>query len=310
MQQVRLPRFRRESTIPQIELTARDRHIIRLVHRHRFLRSHQISSLVGGSLQHASRRLKLLFHHGYLERPRAQLTYYYQGGSRSIVYGLGNKGGALLKQELGNSFREVSWGDKNHSIGRMFLEHALLVSDVMVTLELACRASGRIRIVHQDELEAQSKRRFKWRAQVNPNVKLGIVPDRALALEWEKSDGATERAYFFLEADRGTMPVKRSNLFQTSMYRKFLAYEATWSQDLHRTKFGFHRFRVLTVTKSAARVKSLVDACSQLERGHGIFLFADQSVLEKLDILSTPLWQTGRPNESTCLINPPTGQIP
>ena len=304
MHPVRLPRFNRALAASPMELTERDQQIIRLVYRYRFLRSHQIVALVGDSSQQVLRRLKLLYHHGFLERPRAQLTYYYQSGSRSIVYGLGNKGAALLKRELGDAFREVSWGEKNRSLGRMFLEHALLVSDVMVAIELACRMSGRVRLVHQDKLESSgTNRSFRWRAQVSPNLRLGVVPDRVFALESLAQDGKTERAYFVLEADRGTMPVKRGNLSQTSFYRKLLAYEATWSQSLHQSKFGFHRFRVLTVTKSAARVKSLVDACAELERGHGLFLFADKAILENPDLLFSPIWQSGRQGETAHLID-------
>jgi len=114
-------------------------------------------------------------------------------------------------------------------------------------------------------------------------TKLGVIPDRVFALEFPDKDGERARAYFFLEADRGTMPVKRRNLSQTSFHRKLLAYEVTWTQAIHTSRFGFHRFRVITVTTSAARVKSLVEACSELERGHGLFLFADRSVLDKPD---------------------------
>jgi hypothetical protein len=53
--------------------------------------------------------------------------------------------------------------------------------------------------------------------------------------------------HFFLEADRGTMPVVRSGLTQTSFYRKLIAYEATWTQKIHQRHLGIHRFRVLTV---------------------------------------------------------------
>lgn len=307
MNSSRLPRFKRNNQIAPIQLTDRDREIIRLVHRHRFLRSSQIAALMLGSPQQLLRRLKLLYHHGYLERPRAQIEYYHRGGSRYIVYGLGNKGGTLLKQELGIAFRHVSWGEKNRSIGRIFLEHALLVSDVMVSLELACRQSGRVRLVPGDQLALPNKvtgkrQPFRWRVKVKGDVKLGLVPDGVFALEYQSQDGKSQRAYFFLEADRGTMPVMRRHLSQTSFYRKLLAYEATWSQSIHESRFGFHRFRVLTVTKSQARVKSLVDACSKLERGQGLFLFADRSILEKPEEILSASWQTGRPSETGNLL--------
>jgi hypothetical protein len=283
-----------------MQLTKRDREIIRLVHRHRFLRSHQIVALIAGSSQQVLRRLQLLYHHGYLDRPRAQLEYYERGGTRPMVYGLSNKGGKLLKQELGVT---GSWSEKNQDIGRMFLEHAILVSDVMVSIELACRKSGDIRLLYEDQLAVQSKpNQFQWQVKVHDHgVTLGVIPDRVFALEYTDHTGEMQRVYFFLEADRGTMPVVRSGLKQTSFYRKLLAYEATWTQKVHQRKLGIHRFRVLTVTTNAMRVTSLLEACSRLKRGHGLFLFADRTVLEK-DPFS-PVWHCGKSAKISALLD-------
>jgi hypothetical protein len=246
--------------------------------------------------------LQLLFHHGYLERPRAQLQYYERGGSRSIAYGLGNKGGDLLRREFGVAVHSDSWGEKNHVIGRVYLEHALFVAEVMVAIELACRKHGGIRLKYEDELAIRLERQpFRWRVTIEKGLKLGVMPDRVFGLEYADAGGRMERAYFFLEADRGTMPVTRRTLAQTSIVRKLRAYEATWTQNIHREHLGIHRFRVLTVTTSAARVQSLVEACSQLERGHGLFLFADKSILSG-DLLS-PLWQTGKPGRTGGLLD-------
>jgi DNA-binding Lrp family transcriptional regulator len=283
-----------------MQLTKRDREIIRLIHRHQFLRSHQIIALVDGSPQQVLRRLKLLFQHGYLERPRAQLEYYQNGGSRPMVYGLGTKGGKLLSQELGVAASRI---ERNHDVGRMYLEHAILVSDVMVSIELACRKSGEVRLLYEDELALQSKHReFQWNVKVpDHGVTLGVVPDRVFALEYTDQTGKMQRVYFFLEADRGTMPVVRSGLTQTSFYRKLLTYEATWTQKVHQRKLGIHRFRVLTVTTNAMRVTSLLEACSRLKRGHGLFLFADRTVLEK-DPFSQ-VWQCGKSARISALLD-------
>jgi DNA-binding Lrp family transcriptional regulator len=287
-----------------MRLTPRDHQIIRLVHRHRFLRSPQIEALIGGSPQQLSRRLKSLYHHGYLERPRCQIDSYYRPGSRSIIYGLGNKSLAFLKQELNVDFREVSWDEKNRGVGRIFLEHALLVSDVMVSLELACRKHYGIRLLYEDQLALRSERQpFQWRVKVQGGVRLGVIPDRVFALEYAGQNGQLERVHFFLEADRGTMPVVRSGLTQTSFYRKLIAYEATWTQKIHQRDLGVHRFRVLTVTTVAARVKSLLDACSQLKRGHGLFLFADRTVLEK-DPFSA-VWRRGKSSDTAGILDLP-----
>lgn len=298
----RLPRFQRASLVAPIQITERDREIIRLVHRYRFLRSPQIAALMADSSQQLLRRLQLLYHHGYLERPRAQLNYYHHGGSRHMVYGVGNKGIAFLKSEPGIEFQKLQWGEKNRSVGRMFLEHALFVSDIMVTIELACRKTDGIRLLTERELTGKDKRPLQWKVNLHGR-KLGVVPDRVFALEFRDQSGKNDRAFFFLEADRGTMPVIRKNLFQTSFFRKLLAYEATWSQSIHRSRFGFHRFRVLTVTTGAPRVESLVNACSQLKRGRGLFLFADRTILEKPEFLFDPLWQTGNEGKTAALLN-------
>jgi DNA-binding Lrp family transcriptional regulator len=296
----RSPRFKRASTVAPIQLTGRDREIIRLVHRHRFLRSHQIVALLSASPQQVLRRLKSLYHHGFLTRPRAQLEYYQRGGTRPIVYGLSSKGGKLLEQELGIT---VSGNENDDGVGRMFLDHALLVSDVMVSIELACRNSGDIRLLYEDQLTLQSEQnQFQWRVKVHDHgVMLGVFPDRVFALEYADHGGQMQRVYFFLEADRGTMPVVRSGLTQTSFFRKLLAYEATWTQKVHQRKLGIHRFRVLTVTTNAMRITSLLEACSRLKRGHGLFLFADRTVLEKNPF--SPVWQCGKSAKISALLD-------
>jgi hypothetical protein len=308
MEFLRLPRFQRTANSVVFSLTSRDRSILQFVHRHRFLRSSQVVALIGNSPQPILRRLQLLYHYGYLERPPAQLDYYHLSGSRPIVYGLGSKGAALLRNELGLQVPDVNWGEKNRSVGRIYLEHALLVSDVMVAFELAYRRNGHIRLIDQQDLvlpneinrEAQP---FRWKANVSSNASLGVIPDRVFALEYRHGAGNLDRAYFFLEADRGTMPVKRSNLSQTSMYRKFLAYEATWQHGIHRSRFGFHRFRVLTVSTSTERLHSLIETCSQLKSGHGLFLFTDHSSISKPENVFGPIWHPAKQGESRFLLS-------
>jgi len=308
MSRLRKPRFRRASEIASIQLTERDRMIVRCVFRHRFLRSWQIAALVGGSKQAILRRLQLLYHHGYLERPRAQIEYYQPGGSRTFVYGLGDRGVELLRLGMNAPTRALEWSAKNRAVKRLFLEHALLVSDVMVALELACRQHGGMRFLSSDELPLPTATRsrlepFRWKVSLNSNTRIGVVPDCVFGLEFADRPPDRNRAYFFLEADRGTMPITRSGLHHSSFHRKILAYEATWLQELHRKQFGFHRFRVLTVTTSADRLKHLVDACRQLERGQGLFLFADlNSFLASPDPLALQ-WQCVRPGQPVRLID-------
>src|ERR1700733_2970564 len=97
MSHQRKPRFRRVD-IPSFALTERDIEIIKLVARHRFMRSTHILDLLDGlSRQGALRLLERLFHGGYLTRPPAQVEWYRAGGgSRPLVYSVGNAGINLL----------------------------------------------------------------------------------------------------------------------------------------------------------------------------------------------------------------------
>ena len=308
MSHLRKPRFQRASEIAPIQLTERDQTIVRCVFRHRFLRSWQIAALVGGSKQVILRRLQLLYHHGYLERPRAQIEYFQPGGSRAFAYGLADRGAELLRLTENPPSRALEWSAKNRAVKHLFLEHALLVSDVMVSLELACRRHGGVRFLNSGELPLPTATRsrlepFRWRVNLNGNTRLGVVPDCVFGLESAGQQADRNRAYFFLEADRGTMPIARNGLHHSSFYRKFLAYEATWLQELHRKHFGFHRFRVLIVTTSTDRLTHLVEACRQLDRGQGLFLFTDlKSFLTSFDPLALPL-QSARSGQAVRLID-------
>ena len=273
-------------------MTSRDGEILKCLQRHRFLRSDHILALCLGSRQQVLRRLQRLFHHGYLERPRCQIDYY-QSGSHRIAYGLGNKGAAWLKRELSLQFHQLDWKQKSR-VGRLFLEHALLVSDIMVAIELACRNRKDIRLLSTNELQIPNMREpFQWKVDIGQRQKCGVIPDRVFGLEVSGN-----QCWYFLEADRNTMPITRSDLYRTSFQRKLLAYEATWSQNIHRTRFGWQRFRVLTVTTNQQRVQGIIKTCQRLAHGHGLFLFAEAKDLLQSDPFAY-CWTSGRGETGT-----------
>ena len=279
---------------------------MRQVAVHRFLRSSHLVSLVGGSRQQVLRRLQLLYHHGYLERPRCQLDYYHQGGSRELVYGLGSRGAAHLRRRLDIPFHHMDWSGKNQSVGRVFLELALMVSDFFVALEMSCRAYGNVRLLQSDEIplpEATRDRRqpFQWSVYLGGRRKVGIIPDGVFALEHHDAGGQVRCVFYFLEADRGTMPVMRERLERSSIFRKLLAYEATWSQGIHRSRFGWNRFRVLMLTTNEARMRHMIEACGTLESGRGLFVFGEVSMLPAPADLLHELFNDGRGHRTSLL---------
>ena len=297
----RLPRFKRSPEIPAFQLTTRDREILHHVHRHLFLRSDHLATLTTGSPQQMLRRLQRLYHHGYLERPRCQIDYY-QSGSRRIAYGIGNKGAAWLKRELSLPYHRLDWPRKNNVV-RYFLEHALLVSDFMVVLEIACRRRQDVRLLMEDDLiltdaVIAGQNPFRWRVNIPGGPACTVIPDRVFGLEYANGT----RAWFVLEADRATMPLARRNLERSSFRRKMLAYQATWVQNLHR-QFSWQRFRVLTVTTDSERVQGMIKACQRLKQGRGLFLFTDVKTLQGQSDFFSLRWRTCQGVETVSLLN-------
>jgi hypothetical protein len=257
-------------------LTSRDLTILREIARYRFLNSHQLLILVGGSPQHLLKRLQRLFHGGYLDRPRAQLRYFSEDGSRPMVYALGKKGAKTLTSPTRRRARY-----DNRTIKQFYLQHTLLVADVLIAFARSCRADGAPVLLLEEDLAPNDLPgvAFRWNVAVHHEGKskrVGVVPDRTFALESPETAG---RILFFVEADRATMPVERRSLTQSSMLRKLLSYEATWSQGVHRERFACDRFRVLVVTSSPERTHHLAEVAAQLPRGRGLFLFTDADTL-------------------------------
>lgn len=290
----RLPRFKRSTSLPPLVLTERDGEILTQVHRHKFLRSDHITALCGGSRQQITRRLQRLFHHGYLDRPKCQIDYY-QSGSRRMAYGIGRKGLELLNRERPILFRGIGV-KKQKFIGRLFLEHALLVSDFIVAVELACRQRGEIRFLSATDSEKNIL--SQWSVMLDRKLKCQVVPDFIFGLEYRGT-----RCWYFLEADRGTMPVTRTSLQRSSIRRKFECYAATWAQKVLQES-GIHRFRVLTVATKADRVDSMIQICREkLRAGRGLFLFANSKTIgEQRNFWALP-WKAAYSAEPAFLLN-------
>jgi len=203
-----------------------------------------------------------------------------------------------LKRELSLPFHKLDWKRKNH-VGRLFLEHALLISDIMVAVELACRKRADVRLLTADDLHlAKMREPFRWQVVIGQRQKCGVIPDHVLGLEHNG-----QRCWYFLEADRATMPITRDDMQQTSFNRKLLAYEATWTQAIHRRDFGIQRFRVLTVTTKPERVPGMIEACQQLKQGRGLFLFTDTGTLRAQPDFFALRWQTFRDGETLGLLD-------
>ena len=294
-------RFVREAPEP-FQLTERDNALVRLVAAHRFLRSTHLSDLCQAPHKKVCDRLTSLFHAGYLDRPHAQFDHYREGGGSSpIVYALAYRGAQLLIERDGFDAADVDWARKNDSAGRSFIQHTLSIADVRVALQRAIRARPGFHILEPEQLLAMAppetqrcQRPWTWRAKVHYNdavFDLAVAPDYPFAIQYP--DGRFRA--FLVECDRGTMPVDRANLTQTSLKRKFLAYSAVKRSELHQRHFGWKAFRVLIVTTSRERADNALATIRECvhEQGRGLFLLSDRDSLTTADILSYP-WRDAR----------------
>jgi hypothetical protein len=273
----RRPRFRRDDPL-RIRLTDDDIAIMRHVAKHRFLRSTHLITLLDRPVKKVLERLAALYQNGYLDRPRQQLDYYAIAGSAPLVYALGNKGAARLVDRGEMPLAKVDWTDKNRTVGRVFIEHSLMIADVMTALECAIRQRTGVRLILPGQILAgapaetqRAQNPWKLRATVSyagTTQQIGIIPDKVFGLDFT---GARKRSYFFLEADRATMPVTRSHPRQTSFNQKIFGYLAGGGTgNAHGTQFGIGNFRVLTVTTSPQRMQTMFAAQKAATRGEGL----------------------------------------
>lgn len=293
--------FHRADMPKGMELTTRDLTLLAYVARHRFLSSAHLAALDGGSPQNVLRCLRALFDHGYLDRPKAQLATLQDEGPRPFVYGIGQKGARTLREYGHRIDARVDWSLKNKRSGAIFLAHTLGIADFMVGLELACRASGTISIIREEEIigaapaeTLAAREPLRWEAVSIENGKRerwSVVPDGIFGLSFP--DGTA--TYFLLEFDRGTIPISRRGGDHRSIRRKLKTYYDGWRAQRHVEQFGIKQMRVLTVTSSAERAHNMVGAVRSITEGRGsnFFLFVDRDALAASDALSLE-WLSGK----------------
>lgn len=294
----RRPRFHRANP-PPLQLTSDDLTIMQHVAANRFLRSTHLVRLLKRPPEKVVRRLWALYHNGYLDRPRAQLDHFVRAGSAPFVYALGSRGApyCALGDTCDASAR--AWGDKNRTVSRPYIEHALMVADLMIALAEAVRRHPTLALLTPNAIvaamPAHLRRRHSWTlAATVPGsaAEIAVTPDKVFGLE---RTATGRRNYFLVEADRATMPIRRRSLAQSSFRKKLLTYHHAHAARRHTDRWGMPGFRVLTITSSRERIASMLDEITDITDGKGsnVFLFADAASLASADPLTLD-WITGK----------------
>lgn len=293
---------------------SRDLAILQLVARVGNASSDQIVRHVvdtlGGSERGTRNRLKLLFDHKFLTRPKLQyvtLTTY----NAPLCYGLGTRGARLLAEHGERINDKLDWSAKGAQVP-LQLAHTLDVAEFVLAFDAACRDLPGLHLLDQTtlvdfmpEVTRAAANPFSCVVPVKlPNKRepldLTVIPDRLLCVHYANN---TRHAYA-LELDRGTMPVgdKKSKLVGRSTFRKkLLAYYHLWNQDLHDQRWGFKGgFRVLTVTTSEARIRSMLEAQREITAVSQLFLYSTPQRLSTHGAFG-PAWITSTHDDVSLL---------
>jgi hypothetical protein len=135
-------------------------------------------------------------------------------------------------------------------------------------------------------------------------VPASLISDDLFALVFEDNTAS----FFLVEIDRGQMPVRRNGAsaeeivegnrrVRTSYRHKLATYYHGWRQRRHVEQFNIEQLRVLTVTTSALRVETMLDAVRDVTGGTGsdLFLFINEEALRSTNPLDA-IWTSGKGN--------------
>lgn len=303
MRSKRRPLFERVKA-PPIRITDDDVAIINHVAAREYA---QMSGLIRRfshrSAKHLRTRVRKLYDHGYLDLPNAQQFDHLTKGRPEKIYALGDKGAALLAERFGRVMPKSNWRDKNRSVKRRHIHHKLRIGDLADCAERTTTHLPHIELINDAEILSNAPpgtqrdpKPWLWEVRVRTadgSLRAArAVPDGVFGFDLTDQ---RQRYYFFVEADRGTMPVVRSTQAKTAIIRKFEVYLAGFHSRLHQTRYNIHNLRFLIVTTSQKRIGTMLDAFGNIEQSSdcSMFRFADKDQITTADHLLAVPWRDG-----------------
>lgn len=269
---LRMERKRRARTTPMpcgklARLSDRQLAIIALLSRYRYLDAAHLYALLGSFNSNVRKALTDLFHEHRLVHRLSQRAFLRDPIHDSEIYELSGAGWALAATKLQTQPRAglngAGYGASTPSI------HNLLVCHAVASIEAAANASG-LRFISCAEILARApaatrdaKTPLAIATSISRSVPQGqverasipVIPDAIFALQYPSGGFRC----FFVELDRGTMPISRTGLKHTSFERKLLQYRDVLVRGSYKAHLGMTAtpLLVLTITPSNERVRSL-----------------------------------------------------
>lgn len=288
---LRRSRLHRKATGKPFALSPRDLEIFKLLNRYRYLRSTFIHAFVGGYKVALIKRLGVLYHDGYLDRPKQQWQAI-NARYMPAVYELGRKGEQALR----------AIGTSVNTLPSQQFAHALMISDILGSIELGIKADPNLRLVSWDEIVAKMPDAAKHhrnplelpcsisftfpRSKTTHRSSKSAIPDAVFGIEYRPTKSFR---FFALEADRNNEPIMRNNLSQTSYLRKILQYREI-AKGAYKSHWGLPNLLVLNVTTSERHMSHIIDLVNDLtaSKGASYLLFKTMPSLASLEKAPLP----------------------
>jgi hypothetical protein len=269
---VRLPRYRRASTPPAMQLTARDVRLLNAVCDMRFLAREQLQQLLfsPSTASYCKRRLALLYHNAYLERIYVPSLNVF--GSTKAIYTLAPRGAGVVARDRKVEVRELNWRPHHNDRELYFMRHTLAINDFRIALTSAVQQRG-MSLSWSDE---RTLRRREMKDYVDDpkhrGERLAVVPDGYFSLE-----GRGQSSAFAVEIDRATVEEK-------PFKEKVRAYGEWKLTGAYEQRYGTKSLRVLWVVADVTRDSTRLERIkrwTEAEGGRSLFWFADGEVWQK-----------------------------
>jgi hypothetical protein len=278
---MRLPRYRRASSPPRMQLTARDVRILSAVCDMRFLTREQVQELLfsPSTASYCKRRLALLYHNSYLDRIYVPPLNTF--GSTKAIYMLAAKGAGVVARDRKVEVRELAWRPRHNDRELYFLKHTLSINDFRIRLTIAAGERG-LSLAWTDE-RALRRREMKDYVQdpIRHGRRLAVVPDGYFTLD----DGERTSA-FALEIDRATVEEK-------PFKQKVRGYGEWKLSGAYERRYGTKSLRVLWVVADVSRDSTRLERIkrwTEAEGGRSLFWFSTLDELTSETILGAPVW--------------------
>ena len=153
-------------------------------------------------------------------------------------------------------------------------QHALMICEILASIELASRMVPGLRFVGWPEILARAPETTRV-SPVPFRLPLSgdrcMTPDGMFGLEYEVTGSKTYR-FVALDADRGTMPILRGDKRQSSVMGKLVVYRRIIAERRFKDFWGLPNLLVVTVLTSQARLDELVGRAKCSTPSHA-FLF-------------------------------------